>query len=175
MKERTNTAKWLERQGRWQIAVQKDGVRKTFTSSRPGREGQREANRKADEWLSSGISGTKLRLSELHESYMEQLKTHTTISNWRPVDARWRKWIDPQIGHMKASALSDAVLQRVVDHAYQEGQLSKKTLKQHKSRSYLFLQISPQSESEQLHSGGYSYPQKREGKQEEHLAAGACH
>lgn len=128
MKERTNTAKWLEKQGRWQIAVQKDGVRKTFTSSRPGREGQREANRKADEWLSSGISGTKLRLSELHESYMEQLKTHTTISNWRPVDARWRKWIDPQIGHMKASALSDAVLQRVVDHAYQEGRLSKKTL-----------------------------------------------
>lgn len=44
MKERTNTAKWLEKQNRWQIAVQKDGVRKTFTSSRPGREGQREAN-----------------------------------------------------------------------------------------------------------------------------------
>ncbi len=45
---RTNTAAWLPNQQRWQIKVQKDGVRKTFTSSKPGRTGQREANAKAD-------------------------------------------------------------------------------------------------------------------------------
>lgn len=129
MKERTNTAKWLEKQGRWQIAVQKDGVRKTFTSSRPGREGQREANRKADEWLSSGISGTKLRLSELHESYMEQLKISTSRGNWKPQDSRWRTWAEPRIGHLKVSSLCDGALQGVIDNAYHNGRLSKKTLR----------------------------------------------
>lgn len=51
MGRRTNTAVWLPNQNRWQIKVQKDGVRKTFTSAKPGRTGQREANRKADLWL----------------------------------------------------------------------------------------------------------------------------
>lgn len=30
MGKRVNTAVWLEKQQRWQIKVQKDGVRKTF-------------------------------------------------------------------------------------------------------------------------------------------------
>lgn len=128
MKERTNTAKWLDKQNRWQIAVQKDGVRKTFTSSRPGREGQREANRKADDWLASGVCGTKLHLSELHESYMEQLKIRTSQSNWRPQESRWKTWIDPRIGHLKADALCDGILQKVIDYAYNNGKLSKKYL-----------------------------------------------
>ena len=38
--KRTNTAKWIESAHRWQINVQKDGVRKTFTSAKPGRTGQ---------------------------------------------------------------------------------------------------------------------------------------
>lgn len=33
--KRTNTAKWIESAHRWQINVQKDGVRKTFTSAKP--------------------------------------------------------------------------------------------------------------------------------------------
>lgn len=38
--KRTNTAKWVESAQRWQINVQKDGKRKTFTSTKPGRTGQ---------------------------------------------------------------------------------------------------------------------------------------
>lgn len=56
MGKRVNTAVWLEKQQRWQIKVQKDGVRRTFTSSKPGRTGQREVNRKADAWLDEGIA-----------------------------------------------------------------------------------------------------------------------
>ena len=56
---RTNTAVWLPNQQRWQIKVQKNGVRRTFTSAKPGRTGQREANRKADAWLDEGISNTR--------------------------------------------------------------------------------------------------------------------
>ena len=54
MGKRTNTAVWEEKYQRWRIAVQKDGVRKQFYSSTPGRTGQREANAKADQWLDTG-------------------------------------------------------------------------------------------------------------------------
>lgn len=46
MGRRTNTATWNGK--RWRIDVQKDGARKSFYSSKPGRTGQREANAKAD-------------------------------------------------------------------------------------------------------------------------------
>lgn len=55
MGKRTNTAVWMEKQNRWQVKVQKNGERKTFTSSKPGRVGQREANAKADAWLDEGV------------------------------------------------------------------------------------------------------------------------
>ena len=43
MGRRTNTAAWNGK--RWRIDVQKDGTRKSFYSSKPGRTGQREANK----------------------------------------------------------------------------------------------------------------------------------
>lgn len=54
MGKRTNTAKWMENQRRWQINVQKDGVRRSFTSSKPGRTGQREAKDHPG-WLAAPI------------------------------------------------------------------------------------------------------------------------
>ena len=65
MAKRTNTAKWLESQKRWQINVQQDGRRRTFTSTKPGRAGQREANAKADAWLEDGIDQARVRVDQL--------------------------------------------------------------------------------------------------------------
>ena len=61
MKKRTNTAFWVEKEKRWCIAVQKNGTRKRFYSSTPGRTGQREANAKADAWLDDSIRDGKRR------------------------------------------------------------------------------------------------------------------
>ena len=61
MGKRVGTAKWYENQKRWQIKVQKDGERRTFTSSTPGRTGQREANAKADEWLDEDVVAPNVR------------------------------------------------------------------------------------------------------------------
>ena len=70
--KRTNTAKWIESAGRWQINVQKDGVRKTFTSAKPGRTGQREANKKADEWLDIGVKTERIKVSDAWEQLLQQ-------------------------------------------------------------------------------------------------------
>lgn len=63
---------------RWQIKAQRDGIRKTFTSSKSGRTGQREANAKADAWLNEGIENTKVKIKEMFKKYMEQLKITTS-------------------------------------------------------------------------------------------------
>ena len=72
--KRINTAVWYEKYGRWQIKVQKDGQRRTFTSSKPGRTGQREANAKADAWLDEGIDKVNSRVDELFQDYIVSLK-----------------------------------------------------------------------------------------------------
>lgn len=79
--KRTNTAKWIESSGRWQINVQKDGIRKTFVSSKPGRTGQAEANRKADQWFDDGIANTKIKVNQASEQYIN-LKISTSQSHW---------------------------------------------------------------------------------------------
>lgn len=69
MSKRTNTAQWEEKYQRWRIAVQKDGVRKQFYSSTPGRTGQREANAKADRWLDDGIGVKARRVDDLYQEW----------------------------------------------------------------------------------------------------------
>lgn len=86
MGRRTNTAQWLPNQKRWQIKVQKDGQRRTFTSAKPGRTGQREANRKADAWLDDGICNTTKRCSEVWTEYL--ISVRATAAQAMP--SRWR-------------------------------------------------------------------------------------
>ena len=83
MGKRTNTAKWMENQKRWQVNVQKDGVRRSFTSSKPGRTGQREANAKADAWLDDGIDPSKNRVDDLLDEYLKIIETTTSFSNYK--------------------------------------------------------------------------------------------
>lgn len=124
--KRTNTASWDEKNKRWRIAVQKDGVRKNFYSSTPGRNGQREANRKADDWLEAGIN-TRMRCEVALNEYLENVKSRTSAGNYRNEEQRVRLYIKPVIGNMFVEYLNNGVLQEVIDK--QTKRLSKKSLK----------------------------------------------
>ena len=124
---RTNTAKWDEKSKRWKIYVQKDNVRKTFHSSIKGKEGQREANAKADNWLENNIVDTKLKVSAAAEKYMEQLKITTSKSHWKQYEYYFKNWINPKIGNVRIEKVSEQQLQEVINSAYAGG-LSKKSL-----------------------------------------------
>ena len=125
MTMRTNSAKWTGT--RWRIDVQKDGTRKSFYSSKPGRTGQREANAKADKWLTTGVSDTALRVSQAYAMWYETQQETTSGGNCRNIATRWRHWIEPNIGNKKLSTLTEQDLQNIVNKAYAAG-LSKKTL-----------------------------------------------
>lgn len=127
MGKRTNTAVWLENYCRWQINVQKNGKRKTFSCSIPGRNGQRECNRKADEWLDDDISNTTDKLSKVFLRYLEELETRTSEAHVKQYTSYYNNWINPTIGSVQIGSLNEQHLQDVINKAYKRG-LSFKTL-----------------------------------------------
>ena len=81
MGKRTNTAQWVESTQRWRVSVQKDGVRKQFYSSKPGRTGQREANAKADAWLDDGIAARAGRVEDVCKAWLHNVEITTSSAN----------------------------------------------------------------------------------------------
>ena len=127
MKKRTTTAVWVESARRWQLIVQKDGVRRTFTSSKPGRTGQRECNAKADAWLDDGIEEQSRRVNDLFAAWYASVKASTSEGNWRPLESRWRVHILPVLGQKRLDKISEGQWQDVINALYAEG-ASKKSL-----------------------------------------------
>ena len=119
MTTRTNSAKWMGT--RWQINVQKDGQRKSFYSSKPGRTGQREANAKADKWLETGVAPTSMRVAEAYALWYDTQQQTTGEGNCQNIASRWRQWIGPNIGRKKLSNLTEQDLQNVVNKAHAAG------------------------------------------------------
>ncbi len=129
MSTRKNEAKWIESRQRWQINVQSEGVRRTFTSSTPGRKGKIEAERKADRWLEETLVSENTRCEIMLDKWLDKLQLSTSRSNWLPVQGRINKWIKPVIGSIRISRLTQNDLQAVIDNAYSTGDLAAKTLK----------------------------------------------
>ncbi len=123
MGRRTNTAQWLPNQNRWQIKVQKDGVRKTFTSAKPGRTGQREANAKADAWLDEGICSTTKRCLEVWNEYLISVRATAGTSYAQQVEKFGQNYILPVVGDRRIGDLNTGMLQDVLNRAYKEGSM----------------------------------------------------
>jgi integrase len=129
---RTNTAQWLPNQNRWQIKVQKDGVRRTFTSAKAGRTGQREANAKADAWLDEGICSTTKRCWEVWKEYLISVRATAGTSYAHQVEKNGRNYILPVIGTCRIGDLNTGMLQDVLNRAYKEGCLATDSKRQSK-------------------------------------------
>ena len=127
MGRRTNTATWQEKYHRWKIDVQKDGKRRSFYSSKPGRTGQREANKKADEWLDLGVVSRRKTVGDVWPEYLAHKQMTTCRDNWRPIQGRYNTWIAPRLAKRRLETLTDRDLQDVLDAACAAGR-SKKTL-----------------------------------------------
>lgn len=128
MGKRTNTAAWSEKYKRWQINVQRDGKRRSFYSSTPGRTGQREANAKADAWLDDGIEGGNTHVSVLYKDFIVSQKKSTGQSHWRGVESRYKNYIGPAIGSKRIERVTEQHLQDIINDAYSKNGLASKTL-----------------------------------------------
>ena len=129
MPQRKNEAKWVEARLRWQINVQVDGERKTFTSSVAGKKGKVEAEQKSDRWLEQKLVNENTRTDKMLDKWYEKLKISTSKDHSRQYDNYIRNWTKPIIGQKKISRLTQNDLQAVIDNAYNKGKLAEKTLR----------------------------------------------
>lgn len=140
MSERKNEAAWIESRSRWQINVQADGIRRTFSSAIPGRKGKIEAEKKADRWLEDRTISESTRCGELLDKYLDRVKATTSRANWRPMEYRINTHVRPVIGLKRIGKLTEEDLQAILDDGYSAG-LSKRSLKNIKSDLTAFLKF----------------------------------
>lgn len=125
MKKRVNTAFWVEKEKRWCIAVQKNGTRKRFYSSTPGRTGQREANAKADAWLDDSIRDGRKKVAALYSEWVEELKLTCGTSYVTQCDKYGEYYILPVCGNIRIDELTEGDLQKAIDMSFKKRCLKK--------------------------------------------------
>jgi integrase len=125
-KLRKNEAAWLEKSGRWSIKVQRDGERKQFVSSTPGRKGKLEAERKADEWLKKGTV-KELRFGEAYDNFIAAKKREAGTSWTTQLSTAGRLYLRPTLEHKKVNSITMQDWKDCILNAYERG-LSRKTL-----------------------------------------------
>ncbi len=126
---RKNEAVWIEARQRWQINVQHEGKRKTFTDTTPGRRGKAAAERKADRWIADPVTAETVRVGVLLDQYEAHLDTTKSKSYARQYKGFIRLYIRPVIGLKRINTLTEGDLQDVIDLAYGQKGLAEKTLR----------------------------------------------
>ena len=131
MPERKNEAAWIESRQRWQINVQREGERRTFTSSIAGKKGKIASEKKADAWLQSGLRDGSARLGAVWAAYLARLLALKTRESTAYTQAEYfgRLYILPRLEHRRLNTITPQMWQDVIDNAYVEKHLSRKTLK----------------------------------------------
>lgn len=127
MAGRKSEAVWYDSQQRWQVKVQAQGERRTFTCSTPGRKGKIAAEKKADAWLEHQLVGEGTRCDVLLDKYFAHLQASTSKAHWRQQRNYIEKYMRPLIGPKRIGRISESDLQQILDEAAATG-LAKKTL-----------------------------------------------
>lgn len=155
--ERRSEAIWIENKGYWQVKVQKDGERKSFTSSRPGRKGKHEAEAKADKWLESGT--TSMRFDAAWNLFLEWQRNHTGTANYNKHESMGRLYIMPQLERRKLCDIRPAHWQKCIDAGAAAG-LSKRSCENIRGSITAFLRFARRErwEYERLEDGDLHIP-----------------
>lgn len=126
--KRKNEANWIDSQSRWQINVQAEGDRRTFVSSTAGRKGKIEAERKADAWMESHVTDENTKAEILLDAFCEDVKARTGPSTYEQNEKFIRLYIKPVIGKKRISRITAGDLQDIINWAYADRHLARKTL-----------------------------------------------
>lgn len=125
--DRRAQARWVESRQRWQINVQVDGERRTFSSSKPGPRGRVEAERKADMWLERRLMSENTSFEVVAKEYLQSIDKSESSSYYRQQEQYVRNHVLPALRKKKISKITENDLQKVIDAAHKKG-LSRKTL-----------------------------------------------
>lgn len=115
--------------GQWKISVQHNGVRKTFYSSLEGDTGRKDCAKKVVAWISAGAAPTnnkRLTVNDVYTAFLKDKALET--SDIYNIENRYKNHIKPIIGQLKLENLTVQDFKRVIATAYNEFNLSRKSL-----------------------------------------------
>ena len=110
MSQRKNEAKWIESRERWQINVQDDGERKTFTDSTPGKKGKVSCERKADKWLEEKLVDENKRCEFMLSRWIDSMDGVASKSHYRQCKGFVNNWINPVLGLKKIGKITKDII-----------------------------------------------------------------
>ena len=121
VKERKNYAAWSEKYGRWSIKIQRNGQRRTFYSSIPGKRGKLDAERKADTWLNNGMLKDGIRFDDLAASFVDTVSTTNGTENKTTITTIINHWLLTRWSGRRVDTLTNADYDAVIAAAAAAG------------------------------------------------------
>ena len=119
----------FKQSSQWKISVQHNGVRKTFYSSLEGDMGRKDCAKKVVAWISAGAAPTsnkRLTVNDVYTAFLKDKALET--SDIYNIENRYKNHIKPIIGQLKLENLTVQDFKRVIATAYNEFNLSRKSL-----------------------------------------------
>ena len=174
-KKKLSPPKWDEKNQRWKKTAYCNGMSKTFYSKKKGATtAEREITAAINQWKDkmegltcSGKLTPMSKVKEVYPAYFEDLKARTSKGNTDPAAGRFKRNILPVIGNYQIIELNNAVIQKVINTAYLERNLAKKTLMNIRSDLSSFLKFCRKNEITQFRLEDIDIPKsaKRSQKQ----------
>lgn len=155
---RKNEAKWVASANRWQINVQLEGRRRTFTSSIKGLKGKIAAEKKADAWLENRLIDETSTCTVLLDKYFASLQASTSAGHWKQQKNYIENYIRPVIGKKRISRVTENDFQDIIDRAYRDKGLAKKTLTNLKACCMSFVKYCRRARCSNLFIEGLTIP-----------------
>jgi len=97
--------KWINSDQRWRLDVRVGGKRRVFTSSKPGKPGNKEVMRKYNAAVEGATDKSGWRLSKCWEEYLQDVKINTSSGNYDQREKFGRLYILPKIGYKKVGSI----------------------------------------------------------------------
>lgn len=161
------TPQWQKTTNRWRLPAQRDGERRWFYSSTPGRRGQRECEDKAAAWLAADPNALTSDpvVADMYNEWVQETLETTSSNQARSYESFGRLYILPAIGKLRVSRLTnEQQLQKIINNAFRRGAsgkpLAKKTLSSLKATINAFVKYLRKRGLTKLHPENLSVPRK---------------
>lgn len=106
---------WSDKEQRWRYDVTHDGERKVLLSTKPGRPGLLEVNRKKRDWENS--TDSNILVKKLWEKFLVDVKARSSPENYRNVEIIGRLYILPKVGAKKYTTMKTTGWQEIINTA----------------------------------------------------------
>ena len=107
---------WNNKESRWTLRIQRDGIPRKFSSVKPGASGKREVLRRAREWEDGSKAGDTTVLAAWTE-FLKDTKIRCRPSAYASLERYGKYYIIPKVGKLKLRVMTPIRWQNVINES----------------------------------------------------------